>query len=215
MIDILLCDDHPLLLRGLTDLIAAEPGMRVVATTCDGEEALAALDKFNPELAVIDLALPGLSGLNILQFVEKERRPVRIVLLTASISDAEVVQAVAAGVSGIVLKEAAPATLVRALREVAGGGRWLPPEVVRAAILRAADASRIVSPLDQLTRREREVAQLVADGRSNRDAASALGISEGTVKIHLHSIYSKLQVDNRTAVAILYARSRGDLSASR
>jgi DNA-binding NarL/FixJ family response regulator len=208
MISILLCDDHPLLLMGLGDLIGTEPGMRVVAATTSGEEALAALELHRPDLAVLDVGLPGLGGLDVLKRVKREGWPVRILLLTASIADDDVIQAVAAGVSGIVLKETASATLTQALRRVAEGGRWLPPEIVRTAIARAAQASRATSPVDQLTRRELEVARLVAAGRSNREAAAALGISEGTVKVHLHSIYSKLEVDNRTAVAILFARSR-------
>ena len=180
--------------------------MNVVGTAADGEEAITAIARHKPDLAVLDLALPGVSGLEVLQRVKREQWPVRVLLLTACISDSQVIQAVAAGVSGIILKEAAPATLNHALKHVAAGGKWLPPEIVHMAIARGANARGAASPLDQLTPREREVAQLIADGRINREVAAALDISEGTVKIHLHSIYSKLQVTNRTAVAIMFAR---------
>jgi DNA-binding NarL/FixJ family response regulator len=98
--------------------------------------------------------------------------------------------------------------LVDCLRHVAEGRRWLPSSIVQPAIRRASAAARRISPFELLTRREKEVARLIADGRSNKEAAVRLAMSEGTVKIHLHSIYSKLGVDNRTAVAILFTRDQ-------
>ena len=206
MIRVMLCDDHPLLLRGLADLIAAEPDMELVGCAADGMEALGMIAACRPDVAVIDLALPRLSGLEVLQRVNREQWPVRVVLLTACISDLQVVQALSASVAGIVLKEAAPETLTQVWQQVFGGARWLPSNIVQPAIARASAFREAPDPIAELTPREREITQLITDGRTNREIASALSIGEGTVKTHLNRIYSKLYVNNRTAVAIMFAR---------
>ena len=207
MTSLVLCDDHPLILRGLVDLIAADTGMEIVATCGDGEEALEAIVEHSPDVAVLDISMPRQNGIEVLKHVARRRWPVRVVFLTGCITDEQVVQAIAAGAHGIVLKESAAASLVDCLRHVAGGGKWLPSNIVQPAISRAS-AARRASPFETLTRREKEVARLIADGLSNKDVAGRLGMSEGTVKIHLHNIYSKLNVDNRTAVAILFTRDQ-------
>jgi len=208
MTSLVLCDDHPLILRGLADLIAADTPMEIVATCSDGQQALDAISLHRPDLAVLDISMPEHDGLDVLQQVTREQLPVRVIFLTACITDEQVIQAIAGGAHGIVLKESAAANLVDCLRHVANGGKWLPPNIVQPAISRASAAARRPSPFAALTRREQEVARLIADGLANKEVAARLGMSEGTVKIHLHNIYSKLDVDNRTAVAILFARNQ-------
>ena len=203
---LVLCDDHPLILRGLMDLIGADTRMKILATCVDGQQALNAISEHMPDVVVLDIAMPRHNGLEVLRQVAREGWPARVVLLTGSISDGQVVQAIAAGAHGIVLKESAAANLIDCLRHVADGGKWLPPSIVQPAISRASVAVRRASLLDWLTRRESEVARLIADGLSNKEIATRLNMSEGTVKIHLHNIYLKLGVDNRTAVAILLTR---------
>jgi DNA-binding NarL/FixJ family response regulator len=212
-VKILVCDDHPLLMRGLADLIAAEADMDVVAMCADGEKALKALADHSPDLAILDISMPGLGGIEVFERSRDQGWSGRAILLTASISDDEVVHAIAAGIGGIVLKEVATTKLVEAIRVVASGGRWMQQDVVRAAVSRARKQPP-PSPMDELTARERDVAALVADGRSNRDVAHALGTSEGTVKSHLHNVFEKLGVDNRTAIAILVARERSRNASS-
>ena len=210
MTSLVLCDDHPLILRGLADLIAADTDIDIVATCGDGEQAIEAILEHMPDVAVLDISMPRRDGIDVLRKVAREQWPVRVVFLTGCITDEQVIQAIAAGAYGIVLKESAAASLVDCLRHVADGGKWLPSTIVQPALSRASAsaAARRASPFELLTRREKEVARLIADGLSNRDIAARLAMSEGTVKIHLHNIYSKLGVDNRTAVAILFTRSQ-------
>jgi DNA-binding NarL/FixJ family response regulator len=208
MTSLMLCDDHPLILRGLADLIAADTDIDIVATCGGGQQAIDAILEHMPDLAVLDISMPERDGIDVLKEVAREQWPVRVVFLTGCITDEQVIQAIAAGAYGIVLKESAAASLIDCLRHVAEGRRWLPSSIVQPAIRRASAAARRISPFELLTRREKEVARLIADGLSNKEAATRLAMSEGTVKIHLHSIYSKLGVDNRTAVAILFTRDQ-------
>jgi DNA-binding NarL/FixJ family response regulator len=197
-----------LILRGLADLIAADTDIDIVATCGGGQQAIDAILEHMPDLAVLDISMPERDGIDVLKEVAREQWPVRVVFLTGCITDEQVIQAIAAGAYGIVLKESAAASLIDCLRHVAEGRRWLPSSIVQPAIRRASAAARRISPFELLTRREKEVARLIADGLSNKEAATRLAMSEGTVKIHLHSIYSKLGVDNRTAVAILFTRDQ-------
>jgi DNA-binding NarL/FixJ family response regulator len=206
MKSVLICDDHPLILHGLATLLAGDEQLEVVATPRDGTEALAAARAQRPDIALLDVSMPGLDGIEVLKALNRERWPTRVVLLTASIRDDQLLEAISAGVAGVILKESASETLLHCLRVVSQGGRWLPTELIQPAISRRAMAKREISPFEGLTKREKEVAQRIAEGSSNRDVATALGMSEGTVKIHLHSIYAKLEIDNRTALAIIYAR---------
>jgi DNA-binding NarL/FixJ family response regulator len=208
MTSLVLCDDHPLILRGLADLIAADTDINIVATCGDGQQAIDAILEHMPDVAVLDISMPERDGIEVLQQLARERWPVRVVFLTGCITDEQVIQAIAAGAYGIVLKESAAASLVDCLHHVAEGRKWLPSSIVQPAISRASAAARRTSPFALLTRREKEVARLIADGLSNKDVAARLAMSEGTVKIHLHTIYSKLGVDNRTAVAILFTREQ-------
>ncbi|MET0310015.1 MAG: response regulator transcription factor [Sphingomonas sp.] len=208
MTSLVLCDDHPLILRGLADLIAADTDIDIVATCGDGQQAIDAILKHMPDVAVLDISMPRRDGIEVLKQAARGQWPVRIVFLTGCITDEQVIQAIAAGAYGIVLKESAAASLVDCLRHVAEGRKWLPSNIVQPAISRASAAAQRTSPFELLTRREKEVARLIADGLSNKDVAARLALSEGTVKIHLHTIYSKLGVDNRTAVAILFTRDQ-------
>ncbi|TPG43564.1 DNA-binding response regulator [Sphingomonas koreensis] len=211
MTSLVLCDDHALILGGLRTLIADEADFSIVATAEDGIEALDVIHRHKPDIALVDISMPRIDGIALLQRIDREGWPIKVVLLSASISDSQILEAIAAGVAGIVLKDEAPATLVQCLRTVARGGRWLPPHLVVPAINRGR--ARDVTPLAALTPRERQVAALVAKGKANREVAAALSITEGTVKIHLHTIYSKLEVDNRTAFAIMFARWSEDRPA--
>jgi two-component system nitrate/nitrite response regulator NarL len=143
-----------------------------------------------------------LNGLQVLKAAAAERLSTRIVFLAATPNDREIVAAVAGGAFGIMLKEAAPDTLINCLQAVAAGRQWLPAELVDGALERTQKARAKFATVDgALTQREREVMLLVADGLSNKDVGRRLNVSEGTVKVHLHSIYQKVAVNNRTALA--------------
>ena len=199
---VVLIDDHPVLLRGLADLVAMEVDFRVVGSTTEGAGAFAMIDRLKPDIAVLDINMPDVSGLALLRRLCGADLPVRTIFLTATITPAQLSEALAHGIWGIVLKEAAPDTLIDCLRSVARGCRWMTDEIARKAD-RFWD--RDVAPgLSALTPREKEIASHACRGLSNKLIARELGASEGTVKIHLHNIFEKLRINNRTALAALY-----------
>ena len=201
---VVLADDHPMLLRGLRDIVAAEPDFTVAGTARDGQEALALIQRLKPQLAVLDLAMPALDGLAVLKAISHDPSPPRVVILTALITDQQLLEAITSGVWGVLLKESAPEALVDCLRAVAKGKKQMPEAMVERAITRNSaigSRQRILNEL--LTAREREIARLVSEGQPNSAIADALGLSAGTVRIHLHNIYTKLDIRNRTSLAAL------------
>ena len=205
-LSVTIADDHPIVLLGLDGLLRASERFEVVSVSFNGLDALDALRNIEPDLAVLDICMPGLTGLQVLQHVEHEGLRTRIVFLTASATDDQILTAVTHGVWAIMLKEAA-AELVNCLEDVAMGERWLPPELVSPALSREVDRLNETERLDNvLTAREREISILVADGLSNKEIARRTNIAEGTVKIHLHNAYQKLGLSNRTSLAGLAQR---------
>ena len=207
-IRLVLADDHPIILAGLVYLFAAEPGLTVVAQATTGESALDAVRQHRPDVLVLDLRMPGLDGLGVLAALRNEASATRVVLLTASDSE-DVLKAVHMGVDGVVLKDMAPQLLIRCVRAVHAGSKWIEKVVANRAIeqlLRREAGEREVAA--RLTPRELEVARLIAQGFSNKAVANKLLISEGTVKLHLHHVYAKLAVDGRMAL-LRYLQSRG------
>jgi DNA-binding NarL/FixJ family response regulator len=206
VISLVLADDHPIVLEGLVQLFRLEPDFRVVARCTNGDETLAAVRRHRPDILVLDVRMPGKDGLAILGEITREGLPTRVVLLTAALDENGVVEAVRLGAWGLVLKEMAPETLVRCVREVHGGERWLDNRSVVRALeriaRREAGAARVAGVV---TPRELEIIRMIAGGLRNKEIAARLSISEGTVKIHLHNIYEKLQLDGRLAL-LLYAR---------
>jgi len=201
---VILADDHPVLLKGLSDIVGAETDFDVVGSANEGESALALIRALQPQLAVLDLAMPGLGGLDILKAIAHDAASPRVVILTALINDRQLLEAVASGVWGVLLKESAPEALVNCLREVAVGRRQLPVEMLEKALSRHAGAGARQQMLNQvLTARERDIAMLVSEGRRNVEIAAELGLSPGTVRINLHNMYTKLNIQNRTALAAL------------
>ena len=205
---LLIADDHPIVLDGLVQLFTSDKDFDVVSRCSTGDEALAALRRLRPDVAVLDIRMPGINGIELLRHAYEESLPTRVVLLTAEISDESVLEAVRLGVAGIVLKEMAPRVMVQSVRAVAAGEKWLDDGAMRRALdkmLRReaglADAVRVLTP------RELEVVKMVATGMRNKQIADRLHITEGTVKIHLHSIYQKLGVSGRVELSI-YAREK-------
>jgi RNA polymerase sigma factor (sigma-70 family) len=201
---IILADDHPIFLSGLTSLIRSHPAYALVATCSDGSAALQAVRSLQPDVAVLDVSMPSLTGLEVLETARREGLPTRVVFLTASATDEHIAQAVALGAWGLLLKNAAANHLLECLAEVVSGRRWLPPDIVDGAVARESarrvESDRLVSAL---TPRERELVVLATEGLSNKEIARRIGVTEATVKIHLHNIYQKLGVSNRTSLATL------------
>jgi two-component system nitrate/nitrite response regulator NarL len=201
-VSLIIADDHPVVLQGLVALLGEHGGFKLIESCSDGAECIKAIRKFLPDLALVDMNMPTSNGLQVLKAVTAERLSTRIVFLAASPNDREIIAAVAGGAFGIMLKESAPDTLINCLQAVAAGHQWLPAELVDGALERTQKARAQFETVDgALTQREREVMLLVADGLSNKDVGRRLNVSEGTVKVHLHSIYQKVAVNNRTALA--------------
>ena len=208
-IRLVLADDHPLILEGLEGLFCTEDGFEVVATCTDGNEALQAVRQHRPDILVLDLRMPGKSGLDVLREMARETLPTRTVLLTGNIEDTEMVEAMRLGVGGVVLKEMAPASVVLCVRKVHAGELWLENRSAARALdklIRRESGAREAAGL--LTTRELEIVRMLCRGLRNKEIASQLTISEHTVKVHLRNIYAKLGVDGRLAL-MRYAEDKG------
>ena len=207
-ITLILADDHALILDGLEKLFHLEKDFKIVARCLDGEETLAALRKHKPEILILDIRMPGKGGLAVLQAMRDENITTPVVLLTAGVDEEEVVEAIRLGIRGLMLKELAPKLLIQCVREVHAGGLWLEKHSVATALQKLIrresgrqEAAQVLTP------REIEIVKHVAGGFRNIEIAKRLFISEGTVKMHLHNIYQKLNLDNRTKLT-LYAQEK-------
>lgn len=176
-------------------------GHDVVAMTGDGDATLEAIERENPDIVLFDVRMPGRDGISTLQALRKrcDNRPV--IILTVEMSDDQLLAAIRAKVNGIVFKHDAEDSLLKAIDAVKNGLRFVDDELIDRAIAKASIASS-PSRLGVLTPKELEVAQRVARGLRNREIANLLGTTEGTVKVYLHSIYTKLGISNRTELAI-------------
>jgi DNA-binding NarL/FixJ family response regulator len=205
---ILIADDHPIVLSGLSALIQSDPAFTVVGTATDGRAAVDKIEMLRPDIAVLDLNMPLLTGLEVLSALRHRGDNQKVILLAATLTDAEVFDASENGAAGILLKEMAPSTLMECLKVVSGGGRWLASEIVEAAIsteTNRRDRWKLLS--SRLTSREAEIVALIVRGLPNKEIAFALGISEGTTKVHLNNIFRKLGVISRPG---LLAMARGE-----
>jgi two-component system, NarL family, nitrate/nitrite response regulator NarL len=208
-IRLVIVDDHPLILEALAVLFRSEEDFEVVAVCTQGLEALEAVRRHRPDVLVLDLRMPGVSGLDVLRTIAAEKLPTRTVLLTAMIEDGEMLEAVRLGVSGMILKEMAPASVVQCVRKVHAGETWLEKRSVARALekmVRRESGAREISGL--LTPRELEMVRMIGRGLRNKEIASQMSISEQTVKVHLSRIYAKLGVDGRLAL-LRYAEDKG------
>lgn len=204
---ILIADDHAMFREGLRLLLEAESDLSVVGDASSGAEAIALTRKLSPDILLLDVAMPGQSGLDVVRQLHEDGTSTRILLLTAALARAEIPRALKFGVRGVVEKEAAIALLLKAIRAVQAGEYWVGREVIGDlvdAIGRpAAPSSRVAekSPFG-LTTRERELVVLVAAGCSNKVIAQKCSLSEDTVKHHLSSIYDKTGVSTRLELAL-------------
>jgi DNA-binding NarL/FixJ family response regulator len=207
-ISLVLADDHPVVLEGLEALFRTERDFRTVASCSNGDDALRAVRQHRPDILLLDLRLPGKDGLAVLRALNDLKVPTRVVLLTAALDEAEVVEALRLGAQGVVLKEMNPERLIECVRKVHAGEQWIERRSLARVIdrlIRHEKGERGAGGV--LTPREVEIVRLVGRGLSNGAIAGQLGITEGTVKVHLHNIYDKLHLDGRVALA-LYARSK-------
>jgi len=211
LIRVCLADDQALVRGGLKALLGLLGGIEVVAEAVDGEAAVAAALSTNPDVLLLDVRMPRLTGVEVVQQLARQKRLPPTLLLTTFEDDIALIQGVKAGARGYLLKGVSPETLLEAIRTVASGGTYLYAPLVsdlaRDGIKESwrGDAFDLLEPL---TERELEILRLMASGIGNREIAAALALSEGTVKNHVSSIFSKLSVTDRTK-AVLRAIAMG------
>jgi two-component system, NarL family, response regulator len=197
---ILIVDDHPIMRLGVAAIINAQTDMKVCAQAGSGEEAVRIFRKYRPDIILMDLRLPGMSGLDALRSIRQEDPHAKCVVLTTYEGDEDIHQALAAGALGYIIKGMSHETLVDALRRAHAGTRFLPPPVARSLADR--------TPNSDLSPREREVLSLMVHGQSNKEIAATLGITEATVKCHVSVILMRLEAHDRTQ-AVIAALQRG------
>ena len=203
-IRLVLADDHPIVLHGLQRLFERHMDIQVIASCADGVSALAAVQQEQPDVLVLDLRMPGESGLDVLRKMATGQLPCKTVILTAAVRDVDAQEAVRLGAKGLVLKESPPETLVECVRSVYRGETFFERDTAE----RAFSSSGGDGTGDALTPREIEIVRMVGQGLRNKAIAERLSISEGTVKVHLHNIYEKLKVDGRLEL-VLCAQEKG------
>lgn len=193
-IRLLIVDDHPAFRAGLVALLADQPELRVVAECGDGREAVELYRRVRPDVVLMDLRLPGLSGVEAILAIRQEHAEARVIVVTTYDADEDIYRAIQSGAKSYLMKDSSKAEIVGTIRAVHAGQERLPANIAD----RLAERRR----RPELTLREVEVLQLVAKGRSNKEIASGLSIAEDTVKSHLKTLFVKLGVQDRTAAAI-------------
>jgi len=207
MIRVLLVDDHAVVREGLRAFLELQDGIDVVGEAEDGEQALQEADALAPDVILMDLMMPNLDGVAAMRELRTRDSSARVVVLTSFLDDERLLPAIQAGAAGYLLKNAEPAELARAVRAAHHGEAVIDPTVA-ARLMSALAEDRRPARVDteRLTRREREVLGLIAQGRSNKRIAFELGISEKTVKTHVGHVLEKLGVTDRTQAALLAVR---------
>ena len=208
---ILIADDHPIFRDGLRRLLEAEPDLSVVGQAVDAAEAIGLVESLHPDILLLDVAMPKVSGLEVLDTLVNMTAPPNVILLTAVIDRADIVKALQLGARGVVLKESATSMLLKAIRIVMDGGYWVGRESVSDLLLALRSlgpASERPEPLPafSLTPREIQIVGLILAAAGNKKIADTLNISEKTVKHHLTNIFEKLGVSNRLELALFAAQ---------
>ena len=207
-IRVLIVDDHLVVRKGIRALLATEPAIEVVGEAADGAEAIVEAARLQPDVILMDLVMPRMDGIAAIQRILASPPAARILVLTSFDADDKVFPAIRAGALGYTLKDFGPTDLVRAIQRVHRGESSLHPAIARRVLQALAHPSSHPPTAEALTARETAVLRLVAHGDSNQQIAAALGIGEGTVRVHVSNILGKLHLSSRTQ-ATLYALREG------
>ena len=211
-ITVLLVDDHPVVRQGLRAMLSGEEGLQVVGEASSGEEALQKVQELQPQVVLMDIRLPGVSGVEATRLIKRERPETAVIIMTMYDAESYVVQAIRAGASGYLTKDSPRELLYHALRTVVDGGTIVPRGFLRPMVegLAPGAASGVAGaerwPTRRLSPREMEVLRLLAEGNGNKAIASHLSLAEVTVKKHVQSIIGKLGVQDRTQAAVVGVR---------
>lgn len=210
-IRILIADDHALFRQGVRRLLEAAPELQVVGEASSGHEALRLVEELAPDIVLLDVSMPGPSGIEVARVIKTTSPRSRVIILTVFTNEEYLFEAIKAGAMGYLLKDSSPEDLLRAVRVVAEGEGLLAPAMaakIFKEFARTAEDTKEIAPLvTPLTHREIEILQHVAAGLANKEIGATLGISERTVKNHLSNIMEKLQVNSRTQAAVYALKS--------
>ena len=207
-IRVLIVDDHAVVREGLRTFLELQDGIEVAGEAGDGAQAIKLASELEPDVILMDLVMPGVDGVTAMRAVRKRSPRSRVIVLTSFLDDERLMPAIEAGADGYLLKDVEPSELARAIRTAQTGEAMIAPSVA-GRLLRTLSRPRSASTVDadRLTRREREVLELIAAGRSNKRIAFELGIAEKTVKTHVGHVFAKLGVTDRTQAALIAVRS--------
>jgi len=211
IVRVLLAEDHTIVRKGLCSLLDGEAGIEVIGEAEDGRQAIKKVEQLLPDVVLMDIAMPGLNGLEATRQIKKRFPEVKVLILTMHANEEYIFQILRAGASGYVVKQAAPSELVSAIQAAYRGESFLSPSISRKVIeeyIRQAEATAEKDSYDQLTNREREVLQLIAEGHPNREIAEMLHISVKTVETHRAHLMDKLDIHS-TAELTQYAIRKG------
>ena len=211
MLRVLLADDHAIVRRGLRSLLETAPNVSVVGEAADGMEALRLCEELQPDLMIVDIAMPLLNGIDVTARVQKLDRPPAVVVLSMHADESYILRALAAGARAYLLKDATDEDLLPAIRTVASGKPFFSPAVAAVLVeeyMRRLQTRGLTDSYDLLTDREKEILQLLAEGRSNKEAATILDVGVSTVETHRANLMAKLNLHN-TAEIVLYAVRKG------
>jgi len=201
-IGLLIVDDHPVVRDGLVAILSTQPDFQIVGEAASGEIALTLFDQLQPDVILLDLEMPGMDGVMVIKRLRQIQPGVKIVVFTAFDTDERILSALQAGAKGYLLKGAPRSELFKAIRVVHQGGSLLQP-VVASRLLSQLSGTEAASVTEELTPRESEVLELLAQGKPNKEIAAELVISERTAKFHISSILAKLGATNRTEAVTL------------
>jgi len=212
---ILIADDHAIIRSGLRALLSHEPGFEIVAEAADGREAVELAEREQPDIAILDISMPILNGLEAARQISAKLHHVRLVIVTVHTDECYLLNSLKAGARAYVLKSSSEFEIIEAVRAVSQGKAYFSPKVSRVLAdeyLRHLEARQVEDAYDQLTSRERQILQLLAEGQTNKDVANILDVSATTVMTHRQHIFQKLDLHS-LADLILYAIRKGVITS--
>lgn len=208
-IKLIIADPHPIFLLGMERLLSGETSIDVVAFCHTATETVQAVRSEQPDMLILDLGFRDFNGMDVIRGLRRDKLPIKVIILTAALDDEQTLETMRLGVQGILLKSMPAELLPQCIRKVYAGGQWLEKQSLGHALekmLRRESGARRIATI--LTERETEIMCLVAQGLSNREIGERVAVGEGTIKVHVHNIYSKLGINNRVDLT-LYAQKKG------
>lgn len=210
MTKIAIVEDNRVIRESLMEFVQSDPECRCVCTCSTAEEALKVIPKFEPEIVLMDIQLPNMSGIDCLAQLKQMMPSVQIIMVTVYEDTERIFKALRMGACGYLLKRCTPEELLAAIREVRQGGAPMSREIARKVIASFQEPITAAMEVEDLTPREREILELLADGFSNKEIADRMGVSDGTVRWHLRHVYNKLHVRSRTEAALKFRSAKQD-----